>query len=230
MSELKSFRKAAAAPLCGTVCILCAVLLSKKSYTLSSLIIAAVSCAGFAMSFERRRVSSRYAVLLAVMTALSVAGRFIFAPIPAFKPVTAMVIISGMYLTAQGGFLTGALTALISNIYFGHGAWTPFQMLAWGLIGFIAGILSYPLKRSKLILLVYGAMSGVFYSLVADVWTVIWYNGSFSPVLYKAAVISSLPFTAVYAVSNVIFLFLISDSFGRKLSRASVLIERQAGK
>lgn len=119
--------------------------------------------------------------MLAVMTALSVAGRFIFAPIPFFKPVTAMVVIAGMYFGAEFGFLTGALSAVISNFYFGQGAWTPFQMFSWGIIGFIAGILSSRLIRSKIILVIYGALAGVVYSLIMDIWTVLWMDGMFNP-------------------------------------------------
>lgn len=202
-------------------------LFNGKYYTLISICIAMVACFGFAFAFERKQLTSRYAVLIAVMTALSVAGRFIFAPIPAFKPVTAIIILSGVYLSAEGGFLTGALTALISNMYFGQGAWTPFQMLAWGLIGLTAGLLSAQMKKSRLLLLVFGAFSGVCYSMVMDVWTVMWYSGSYqSGGLYSAAIISALPFTLTYAVSNVIFLLLIGKSFGRKLERAVTLIER----
>lgn len=219
-------RKTAGFSVAAAVCAMCAVLLTEKNYTLASVVIATVAVGVFMFSFEQKKISSRYAVLVAVMTALSAAGRFIFAPLPAFKPVTAMVILSGMYLSAQGGFLTGALTALISNIYFGHGAWTPFQMLAWGLIGAAAGLLSEPLKKKKLLLLAYGAFAGALYSLIADIWSVLWFGGGLDADLYKAAVISSLPFMAVYSLSNIIFLLLIGDSFGRKLGRAVTLIER----
>lgn len=203
-----------------------AVLLNGRHYTLISVLVAAAACTGFAFAFERRELTSRYAVLIAVMTALSVAGRFIFAPVPAFKPVTAMVILSGMYLSAEGGFLTGALTALISNMYFGHGAWTPFQMLAWGVIGLLSGVFAQPLKKNRPLLLVFGAVTGAFYSFIMDIWTVVWYSGTDSSAMYKAALISALPFTVIYAVSNVIFLFVIAKSFGKKLSRAVTLIER----
>lgn len=208
------------------VIIIGTVLFHERHYTLISIFIAAIAFIYFAYAFERHELTSRYAVLVAVMTALSIVGRFIFAPIPAFKPVTAIVILSGIYLSAEGGFLTGALTALISNIYFGHGAWTPFQMLAWGLIGLFAGVLSNKLKNSRLMLLIYGAVAGFFYSCIMDIWTVLWYSGNFESGLYKAAIISALPFTLTYAASNVIFLLIIGKSFGRKLNRVVTLIER----
>ncbi|MCD8188056.1 MAG: ECF transporter S component [Ruminococcus sp.] len=224
---MKATLKRAAAPTAAVLLVLAgAYMFRERHYTIISLLVAAAACVGFAFAFERRELTSRYAVLVAVMTALSIVGRFIFAPLPAFKPITAIVILSGMYLTAEGGFLTGTLTALISNMYFGHGVWTPFQMLAWGMIGLMAGVFANQLKKSRLLLIAFGALTGVFYSWVMDIWTVLWYNEGFDLGLYKAALITAIPFTVTYAVSNVIFLLLIGGSFGRKLGRAVTLIER----
>lgn len=224
---MKNILKKAALPVTAAALVIAGALLLKgNQYTLVSLLAALLACTAFALSFERRELSSRYAVVAAVMTALTVSGRFIFAPLPGFSPAAAMVMLSGIYLSPEGGFLTGALSVLISNMYFGHGAWTPFQMLAWGLIGFTAGLFSSPLKKNRLLLLISGAAAGAVYSLVMDIWTVTWYSGSLDISLYKAAVLSALPFTAVYALSNVVFLLIFGKSFGRKLSRAAVLIER----
>ena len=49
--------------------------------------------------------------------------------------------ILGAALGGETGFIVGAVTMLVSNMYFGQGAWTPWQMFAAGLIGLIAGIL-----------------------------------------------------------------------------------------
>ena len=95
-------------------------------------------------------------------------------------------------------------------------------MLAWGLTGLIAGYLAEPLKRHKLLLLIYGALSGVIYSFVMDVWTVLWYNGGFDGTLFLSAVVSALPFTVVYAVSNLAFLWLMAKPFGEKLERIKI--------
>lgn len=195
-----------------------ALVYPERSYAIVSLAIALLACVPFFISFEKTS-STRRLVMLAVMTALSVAGRFIFAPIPFFKPVTAMVVIAGMYFGAEFGFLTGALSAVISNFYFGQGAWTPFQMFSWGIIGFIAGILSSQLVRSKIILIIYGALAGVVYSLIMDIWTVLWIDGMFNPARFSAAVITALPVTLKYVISNIIFLIILAPLFGKKIER-----------
>lgn len=92
-------------------------------------------------------------------------------------------------------------------------------MLAWGLVGLFAGYLSKYLKNSRVLLLIYGALSGAFFSFVMDVWTVLWYNGTFDLSLYKGALISAAPFTLLYSVSNVVFLFLLAKPFGEKFAR-----------
>ncbi len=195
-----------------------ALVYPERSYAIVSLAVALLACVPFFISFEKTS-STRRLVMLAVMTALSVAGRFIFAPIPFFKPVTAMVVIAGMYFGAEFGFLTGALSAVISNFYFGQGAWTPFQMFSWGIIGFFAGLLSSQLVRSKIILIIYGALAGVIYSLIMDIWTVLWMDGMFNPARFSAAVITALPVTLKYVISNMIFLIILAPLFGKKIER-----------
>lgn len=200
--------------------ILCGVIFfDDKRYALISATVALFACVPFFLSFEKRNNSARKIVILAVMTALTVAGRFIFAPLPFFKPVTAMIIISAIYFGSEFGFTVGALSALLSNFYFGQGPWTPFQMFSWGIIGFAAGILSNQLLRSKILLMIYGFFSGIVYSLIMDVWTTLWADGAFNPSRFIASVVSATPITAVYAVSNVIFLLILVPLMSKKIIR-----------
>lgn len=176
----------------------------------------------FFAGFEQKTVGSRRMVIAAVMTALAVLGRILFAPIPGFKPITALVVITAIWIGGETGFLVGSLSALISNFFSGQGPWTPFQMFAWGMIGLMAGMLSGPLKRSRVLLAVYGALAGAAYSLFMDIWTVLWYNGGISRELYAAAVATALPYTLSYAASNVAFLLLLGRPFGEKLERVKI--------
>ncbi len=196
-----------------------AVLFSEKMYAWISLCVVFLSCIPFFLAFEKRETSVRRLVLIAAMTALSVIGRIIFTPLPGFKPVTAFVVLTAMYFGPQAGFMTGALSAVISNFYFGQGPWTPFQMFSWGIIGFIAGLLSGQLKKNKVILCIYAVFSGVMYSMLMDIWTVLWADGYFNISRYLMAVVSAVQFTIIYAVSNVVFLLLFSKPIGKMLDR-----------
>lgn len=91
---------------------------------------------------KRKNHRQEKVVVIAVMIAMTVASRMLFAFSPGFKPVSAMVIICGMAFGRESGFLCGSLSAVASNFFFGQGPWTPFQMLAWGMIGWISGILN----------------------------------------------------------------------------------------
>ncbi len=192
-----------------------AFLLKAGQYAAVCAFIAAASVLVFFCGFEKRKTGTRRLVLIAVFTSLAVVGRFI----PLFKPSTAVIILAGMYLGSEAGFFTGGLFALISDMYFGIGPWTPFQMLAWGLVGFFAGVLSKKLDGSKILLAFYAALSGVAYSFIMDIWTVMWYSGAFEPALYKTAIVTAIPFTALYALTNTAFLLLLKNSFGRKMKR-----------
>lgn len=200
--------------------VLCGVFfLCDRKYAFVSLALSVVACIPFFVSFEKGKNDARRIVIIAVMTALSVAGRFVFAPIPFFKPVTAIVIITAIYLGAEAGFITGAFSAVVSNFYFGQGPWTPFQMFAWGLIGFLAGLLAKRLLESKVLLIIFGALSGVVFSFIMDVWTTLWADGTFNIARFIASITTATPFTVVYMVSNVIFLLLLTKPIGRKLQR-----------
>lgn len=194
-------------------------LFNGKYYAFISMVIAVLACVPFLLTFEEKKHTTTKLTLIAVMTALSIVGRIAFSAVPGFKPVTAMVIITAIYLGSEAGFLTGMLTALISNFYFGQGYWTPFQMFTWGLIGFLAGVLEKWLRENTIILLSYGVFSGVLYSFLMDLWSVFWMDSSFTLSRYTALILSSLPFTAVYAVSNMIFLLILSKPIGKKIER-----------
>lgn len=200
------------------VCVTGATVFGEKKHLFVSLLVALLSVLLFISGFEKKQTGARRLVIVAVMTALAVIGRFI----PFFKPVTAITVITAVYLGGEAGFLVGALSAILSNFYFGQGPWTAFQMLALGLIGLFAGYLSKALKKSRIALVLYGVLAGVVYSLVMDVWTVLWYNDTFNVSLYLSAIITALPHTVLYAVSNFIFLFVAAKPFGEKLERIKI--------
>ena len=201
-----------AVAVCGSV------LFSEQKHIFVSLVVAFFSLVLFITGFERKVTGTRRMVLVAVMTAISVLGRFI----PFFKPITALTAITAMYLGGEAGFLVGSLSAVLSNFYFGQGPWTAFQMLAWGLIGYVAGLIAESLKRNRVLLLTYGVLSGIAFSLIMDVWTVLWYSAGFDMELYIASITAAIPHTILYAVSNFIFLFFLAKPFGDKLERIKV--------
>lgn len=195
-----------------------------KQYAFLSIVVILLSMIPFIISFEKKNTQTERLVILAVLVALSVFGRFCFTPLPHFKPVTAVVIITGMYMGAEMGFMCGALSAVISNFMFGQGPWTPFQMFAWGIIGFLAGIFAKLLKKNMAVLLFFGAISGIIYSLFMDIWTTMWQDGYFNISRYIAYVTFAIPTIVVYVVSNLVFLAVLARPVGKKLERVLIKI------
>ena len=223
MSEASSVRKGIAY---GLLLVLIpvmvvggALLFQEKHYAWIALCVAVLSCLPLFICFERKDSTAKELIILAVLVTISAVGRFAFAWVPGFKPVTAVTVIAAMYLGREAGFVVGSLSAVVSNFYFGQGPWTPFQMFAWGFLGFLAGVLADPLKRSKIWLCLYGVLAGILFSAIMDVWTTLWADSTFNITRYLAACISALPFTVEYAVSNVVFLLLLAKPIGEKLER-----------
>lgn len=194
-----------------------------RKYNLLSIIIVIFSCIPFFLHFEKSKKGIRELVIIAVMTAFSILGRFVFSPIPGFKPVTAITIIAGIALGAESGFMVGSLTAIISNIFFGQGPWTPFQMFVWGLLGFISGLIFYNKKNpNRFVLSLMGLIGGCIYSLLMDIWTTISIDGEFLISRYFVHVSSSVVFMLIYMISNVIFLLILAKPFTEKINRIKV--------
>ncbi len=191
-----------------------------RNYMLVSAFVALLSCLPFFIAFETNENTGRELVVIAVMCAISVVGRLIFAPIQGFKPVTAVVIITGAVLGAEAGFITGSMTALCSNIFFGQGPWTPFQMFSWGIIGFISGLIFFKRQKKNLIfIIIAGMLFGVLFSLLMDIWTTVSVSGEFIVNEYIACIIAAIPVTIEYAVSNAVFLAVLFNPFNKKLER-----------
>ena len=174
--------------------------------------------AGFLL-YLARRVRMKDMIMITVLSAIIAISRGVFFWIPQFKPVSALVLITGSCFGSVPGMLVGMLSGFLSNFMFSQGPWTPFQMLSWGLLGFIAGLIADPLRRSRVVLAIYAVISGVLYSLLMDIWSTLWSDGYFNVSRYLAFVVSSAQFTLIYAVSNLVFLLLLARPIGKILGR-----------
>ena len=116
------------------------MLLDQGKYMVISLLILLYTMLPFFMVFEKRKPKAREIVLIAMMSALTVYAHIFFHVTVPIQIGTAMVIISGISLGPEAGFLIGAISRFVCNFYMGQGPWTPWQMFCWGLLGFLAGL------------------------------------------------------------------------------------------
>lgn len=193
-----------------------------RSYLLCSLIVVISAMIPFFLVFEGRKPQAREIMVISVLAAIGVAGRAAFFMVPHFKPIAAVVILTGVSFGGEAGFLVGCMIMLVSNMFMGQGAWTPWQMFSYGLIGFLAGILYQKgiMKAGRLHLCIYGFLSVffIFGGIMNPAATLMTY-GYLTKATLLANYISGAPVDLVQAVSTVIFLYLMSRPLLEKLER-----------
>lgn len=222
------------------VLIVCAMLRFEQTALLSFGVVLA-SLGVFFAGFEGARPRMRDIMPIVVLAALAAAGRILFAPIPDFKPVSAIAIIAGAAFGRRSGFMVGALAALASNFFFGQGPWTPWQMYAWGLVGYLAGALAQTglfngtiarkstdkktassWLRSAVAtspLYIYGFVSGPLYGLILNTWSLVGFFHPQSFGQFMAVYAAALPFDILHGVATVVFLLALYAPWHRKLDR-----------
>ena len=200
-------------------------LFDDRKYFVISLAIAVYCMLPFFLIFEGRKPQARVLLTIAVLVAIAVAGRAAFFMVPSFKPVVAVTIISAVCFGAESGFLVGALSMLSSNMLFGQGPWTPWQMFAAGIIGFLAGILFQKgwLKARKISLCIYGFLATVFiYGGIMNPASLVMTSYAITKRNLLAIYMSGLPVDLVHASATVIFLWVASKPMIEKLERIKV--------
>lgn len=193
-----------------------------QRYNLIIILVLIASMLAFYFQYEYSSVKTREVVIVSIMIALAVVGRTLFILLPSVKPVSALIIILAVVFGSQDGFLAGSLSALLSDFVFGMGPWTPFQMIAWGLIGYLAGMFSKQLYQNQWLLYLYGLISGILFSLIMDLWSVLTIEQTFNLTRYLVTFLSSLPVTIIYMISNIVFLILLKTTMFRILQRVKV--------
>lgn len=185
----------------------------------SFVILAAVLLGGFAW-YERSRPPAQTVALVAALAALAIAGRIAFAAFPNVKPTTDIVIVAGYALGAAPGFAVGALTALVSNFWFGQGPWTPWQMAGWGMCGVLGAALAVIRPRpGRLTLAVVCGLAGLAYGALLNFSLMATYGGDLSMERFLALQSRAVPFDLAHAIGNFVLAFVAGPAMVRMLTR-----------
>ena len=196
---------------------------------IASVVLIILAIVIFVRSFERKKPGTKDVVLLSVMISLGVVGRLVFFMVPQFKPCAAIVIITGIMLGKQAGFLSGVMTAFISDMFFGMGPWTLWQMIGFGLIGLISAII-FNKERiekmggfAKLILCTYGFLvTFLLYGLLMDTATVFMVTDKPKLATFVATYSAGIVFNMIHGISTFIFLYLMANPLSKKIKRVLV--------
>ena len=196
--------------------------LTGRQYYLTVTLVIVEVMLPFFFSFEARKPQPRELVTIAVMAALAAVSRAAFAFLPSFKPITGIIMITGIAFGAEVGFLTGALGIFASNFFFSQGPWTPWQMLAYGLAGFIAGAIFH--KRKEKIRLIPLSVFGFVFVLafigpLLDCCTIFTSLTKITWPAVLAVFAQGLPMNAIHAAGTALTLFLFAKPLLSKLMR-----------
>lgn len=176
----------------------------------------ALVAGGFAW-LEQGGDTARDLTLVATLAGIAAAGRILFAPVPSVQPVTVIVAAAGVALGPRRGFAVGALAAIASNMFLGQGAHTPWQMLAWGGCGALAGVLKLVL-RQRLPFALFCAVLGMAFGVMMDLW--LWF--AFYPHTWAALVTvmaAGFAFNVAHALGNVVLALAAGPELRRVLDR-----------
>lgn len=190
------------------------------------LVVVALVIALFFAGYEADRPGLRQIMPTVVLAALGAAGRILFAPVPDVKPLSAIAIIAGAALGPRNGFMVGALAAFTSNFFFGQGMWSPWQMYAWGLVGYAGGVLAGTGAFDRAdgsvrvpSLAVWGFCSGLLYGFVINAYDIIGFVRPFTWAGALARLAAAVPFDLMHAASTAVFLVALYKPWTHRIGR-----------
>lgn len=169
---------------------------------------------------EKSSLGTKEIAIIATLSAFTAMSRIVFVAIPNVKPVTFLVALSGFVFGPYEGFLVGSTSAFLSNIFFGQGPWTPWQMFSWGVIGGVAGY--WGKKNSKVSVMKFSIVCflfGFMFDWIMNIWNII---GFVKPITLNSIILTyltSLTFDIMHGASSFIFSIIFYESFLAVLQR-----------
>lgn len=203
----------------------CYFLLKGKQYYIASVIILLLASISFFLSLERKKLQARELVTLSSIVAIAVASRAAFFMLPQVKPTCAVVIIAAVVFGKEIGFSVGALSMLLSNIMFGQGMFTPFQMFGMGMVGLIFGLLFHDkrLWKNRFVLsIIGGIVCFAVYGIIVDTSSVFIMSKSVTLTSALAIYTSGVPFNAAHGASTFVFLMLFGPNAIETVERIKI--------
>ena len=199
-------------------------LCTDKHYLTISFIILLFGMSPFFIKFEKEDLKAEEMVIISMLSALAAIGRVPFAAIPSVQPTSFIIIMSAFVFGGEMAFMVGSIAALVSNMLLGQGPWTPWQMFAWGMMGFSAGLLNNTkFMKTTFGKVIFGAIWGFLFGWIMNLWGVLYMNSStLTWKVYLASCIASFKFDLNHAISNVVFISLFCNRWMKILNRIKI--------
>lgn len=156
-------------------------LLQPSSARLLAILIAAIGIALVALEISRGAMDSKSVALLGVLSALIAALRLVGAGAIGIEPMWFLLILAGYVYGKYFGFSLGVISMAVSALLTGGiGPWLPFQMIAAGWIGLLAGFAATRIPKQIEIpyLILVGITASLSFGLLMDLQLWPWITGS----------------------------------------------------
>ena len=192
----------------------------ERHFLILSFVVLLLTAIPFYVRFETRAIKAEEIVLMASLASLAAVGRIPFAALPGVQPSSFIIIMSGIMLGPESGFMIGSTTALASNLFLGQGPWTPWQMMAWGLMGFSAGLLrKHAWMKRKGGLSILGFAWGFLFGWIMNLWFLLGFFQPLSWQIWVSAFVASFYFDLAHALTNALLLWSFSRHWRKVLER-----------
>lgn len=192
-----------------------------RSYYITSTLMILELMVPFFMAFEGRKPQARELVVIAVMCAIAIVARTAI-PIPHFKAIFAVIMLSGIAFGPEAGFMVGAISAFASNFFYGQGAYTPWQMMAYGAGGMLAGFCFAKgrLPQKPWVMAVFGFFATILWvGPLLDCSHIFLMLSAINRDSILAALISGFPVNLSQAICTVLIMLLFGRALLDKLDR-----------
>lgn len=201
------------------ITIFFAISLKGEEYYMVSICLLAIILLAFFMGFEKK-IRMRDMLVIIVMSSIAVVSRIAFFFLPQVKPLLAISIITGTALGPMAGFSTGAISVFLSNFYFGQGPYTPFQMVAAGLVGYLGGVFFYYHHKNRWLVTIYGILSAIIlYGFIVDLNTVFLTGRNLTWDFVLGIYAMAFPLNLIHGISTGGFLFFLYRPILQRLER-----------
>lgn len=205
------------------ILLLLGLIVSYKNMSLSIILAVFSIILAVFIIFEKKDTAIDKIVIISILSAVASAGRVLFSSIPSVQPASFIIMITGIVFGGEAGFITGAITALSSNLLLGQGPWTVWQMLCWGLMGYMSAVFYKILIKNKFIFSIYGLIWGFIFGIIMNSW--ILFSGSEGIISLERAIllnIASFPMDLAHGVFNLLLILLFAGKFIKIFKRIAV--------
>ena len=184
-------------------------------------------------------IDAKAIALLGMLSSVGGALRALSPGVVGLEPSFAVIMLGGRVFGRGFGFVQGCLTLFVGALLTGGvGPWLPFQMMAAGWVGFLAGSLPRARGRTEILMLAgVGFLLGMVYGALMNLW--FWPFGlygdgqTFEPGAAAAVNLANYAryyviTSAIWDVSRGMFTFLLLLLAGAPLLRALRRVSRRA--